>query len=161
MQLLIDQIREQFPSITFRADKRFYWSPETGEVVYNHSAHGDTAAWALLHETSHALLSHSTYSNDFQLLEMEVAAWEHAKSLAKKFRLSAMDEDHIQDCLDTYRDWLHKRCLCPKCGIRSFQQNAYSYSCHNCSASWKVTPSRFCRAYRLSSGSETLSSVSY
>lgn len=156
MHSLINQLSTQFPDITFRADKRFYWSPETNEVVYNRTASGESAGWSLLHETSHALLKHSSYSNDFQLLEMEVAAWERAKKLADEFQLPAINEDHIQDCLDTYRDWLHKRCLCPKCGIRSFQQDTNSYSCHNCSASWKVTPSRFCRAYRLSSDAESL-----
>ncbi len=155
MQQLIIRLAEEFPAIIFRADKRFYWSPETQEVVYNVTATGDEARWALLHETSHALLNHSNYKNDFELVEMEVAAWEYAKQLATRLRLEAIDENHIQDCLDTYRDWLHKRCLCPRCGIRSFQQSAKQYSCHNCSSTWRVTPSRFCRAYRLNTSTET------
>jgi hypothetical protein len=149
MQSLIHRLQSQFPTICFRADTRFYWSPEKSEVVYKANARGHEARWALLHETSHALLHHSSYRNDFELVEMEVAAWERAKTLAAELQLDAIDEDHIQDCLDTYRDWLHKRCLCPECGTRSFQQDAQHYNCHNCATTWQVTPSRFCRSYRL------------
>ena len=148
MQQLISKLQAQFPDIAFTQGSRFYWSPESHEVVYNAAADGDGALWAILHETSHALLRHRTYTNDFELLKMEVAAWEKAKDLARTLRIQPIDENHVQDCLDTYRDWLHKRCLCPRCANRSFQKDSEHYSCHNCSTTWKVTPSRFCRAYR-------------
>jgi hypothetical protein len=149
MQSLIHKLHGQFPAITFRADSRFYWSPEKSEVAYKANARGNSAEWALLHETSHALLGHHTYRNDFELVEMEVAAWERAKELSAELQLGTIDENHVQDCLDTYRDWLHKRCLCPECGNRSFQQDPEHYSCYNCATTWHVTPSRFCRSYRL------------
>jgi hypothetical protein len=149
MQSLILKLESKFPNITFRADTRFYWSPEKYEVAYKANAKNKSANWSLLHETSHALLNHSSYRNDFELVEMEVAAWERAKELANELYIGTIDENHIQDCLDTYRDWLHKRCLCPQCGNRSFQQDTEHYSCHNCSTTWHVTPSRFCRSYRL------------
>jgi hypothetical protein len=149
MQPLISTLEKQFPAIAFKADTRFYWSPEKREVAYKVTSRGKGAIWSLLHETSHALLKHQTYRNDFQLVEMEVAAWERAKQLASELQLTEIDENHVQDCLDTYRDWLHKRCLCPSCGNRSFQQDARHYSCHNCATTWRVTPSRFCRSYRL------------
>lgn len=148
MQPLIHKLETQFPGITFLAGAKFYWSPENKQVVYKGEVSSDSSVWALLHETSHGILGHNNYRNDFELVEMEVAAWERAKQLAEDLALHQIDEDHIQDCLDTYRDWLHKRCLCPTCGNRSFQQDASHYTCHNCSATWQVTPSRFCRAYR-------------
>ena len=157
MQPLIIRLEALLPHITFRSAESFYWSPETHEVVYNNNATGRRATWSLLHETSHALLNHRSYSNDFELVEMEVAAWERAKELAASMEVGSIDENHIQDCLDTYRDWLHKRCLCPECGNRSFQTDTQHYSCHNCSTSWQVTPSRFCRAYRLVKESPSLS----
>lgn len=155
MQPLIDNLLVRFPELSFRADNHFYWSPEKREIAYRATASDKGAVWSLLHEASHALLAHQTYRNDFELLEMEVAAWEHAKQLAVQLELGAIDENHIQDCLDTYRDWLHKRCLCPTCGSRSFQQDERHYVCHNCTTNWRVTPSRFCRSYRLIKGAST------
>lgn len=151
MQTLVSQLKATFPDLRFRDDDQFCWSPETGEVVYDRTAKGAKANWALLHETSHALLNHRSYSSDFTLVTMEVAAWDYAQRLAKQLKLDSIDENHIQDCLDTYRDWLHKRCLCPQCGTRSLQKNSRQYNCYNCTANWSVTPSRFCRVYRLTS----------
>jgi hypothetical protein len=151
MQSLVKILTLRFPELTFRAGQHFYWSPENQEIVYSETTRekNKTAAWSLLHETSHALLGHKNYQNDFQLVSMEVEAWERAKQLTHELALDEIDENHVQDCLDTYRDWLHKRCLCPNCETRSFQTTAEQYSCHNCGAQWHVTPSRFCRAYRL------------
>lgn len=149
MQQLIGKLRSQFPEIGFRQDARFVWSPEQNQVTYRSDVDNTEGIWALLHETSHALLGHNNYQNDFELLTMELDAWERAKLLAKEFDAPEIDENHIQDCLDTYRDWLHKRCLCPSCGARSFQEGCGKYSCHNCTTSWNVSQSRFCRTYRL------------
>ncbi len=148
MHELAKSLATAFPHLAFRPGKKFYWSATSSEVVYNTNASGDTAIWALLHETSHALLRHRSYTNDFELIEMEVAAWERAKQLAQKLGLPAIDEDHQQDCLDTYRDWLHKRCLCPHCGTKNLQSDSRHYRCFNCDTQWRVTPSRFCRTYR-------------
>ncbi len=148
MQEVTKTLSEQFPHLSFKAGRGFYWSAPTGEVVYSRSAQGDQAIWSLLHETSHALLTHQSYGNDFELIEMEVAAWEHAKGLASRLGLPTIDEGHLQDCLDTYRDWLHKRCVCPNCGTKSLQSTSQAYRCFNCSTQWRVTPSRFCRTYR-------------
>jgi hypothetical protein len=95
------------------------------------------------------MLGHQTYRSDFELLLLEVAAWDKAKQLAASQGIT-MDEEHIQDCLDTYRDWLHERSTCPRCGTVSLQASPSEYNCHNCSASWQVSKSRFCRPYRLS-----------
>lgn len=151
MQPLIKQLEALLPDVVFTLGTRFYWSPKTREVFYSDTDSDDTnAIWALLHETSHALLGHRSYRNDFELIEIEIAAWEKAKGLAQQLQLPKIEEDHIQDCLDTYRDWLHKRCVCPHCSSRSFQKDARHYQCHNCHSVWKVTASRFCRTYRLS-----------
>ena len=146
---LVKQLASIYPDIAFRAGSKFYWSPETNEVVYNRRLNSLQAQWALLHETSHALLNHKTYHNDFQLVEMEMSAWERAKQLASELNMTEIDENHIQDCLDTYRDWLHQRCLCPTCKTRCLQTTSTLYQCHNCGSEWRVSASRFCRAYRL------------
>src|SRR6185437_9952408 len=126
--------------------QRFYWSPKDLKVFYKLDIQ-PTYRWKLLHEVGHALLNHQTYQSDFELLQLEVAAWQQAEAVAQDFKIK-INSDYIQDCLDTYRDWLHKRSTCPSCGTRSLQEAADRYRCFNCQTTWHVSPSRFCRTYR-------------
>lgn len=152
MEKLIAELRRSYPRLSFMPGRQFYWSPETGDIFYQENASGQRATWSLLHETGHALLSHKNYKADFELLRLEVAAWERARRLAADVGIT-IDEDHIQDCLDTYRDWLYKRSICPKCTTKCLQQGDFvHYRCFNCHTVWRVTASRFCRAYRRHKG---------
>jgi hypothetical protein len=148
MQQIITKLKNLFPALSYKPGELFCWSPETDEIIYKEDAEGARAIWSLLHETGHALLEHAAYKADFELLKLEVAAWDKARELAEKLDLE-IDENHIQDCLDTYRDWLYKRSICPKCTAKCLQQNDYvHYRCFNCHTMWRVSASRFCRAYR-------------
>ena len=152
MQRLIKTLQKQFPELHFRAGQRFSWSPKTGEIIYKKAAHGEQAQWSLLHETGHALLGHRSYEADFELIRLEVEAWERAKLIAQEVGIK-IDEGHIQDCLDTYRDWLYKRSICPNCSTKALQQDDFvHYRCFNCNTKWRVSASRFGRAYRRHSG---------
>jgi hypothetical protein len=148
MQPHIDRLRRLYPELRFTPAKQFYWSPETQEIFYNSAASGRQALWSLLHESGHALLGHSSYQADVELLRLEMEAWERAKQLAVGLDVT-IDEDHIQDCLDTYRDWLYKRSICPACGTKCLQQGDFvHYRCFNCHTVWKVSGDRFRRSYR-------------
>jgi hypothetical protein len=148
MEKIIKHLRDRFPTLEYKEGTTFYWSPKTNQVFYSKKSDEPTSIWSLLHETSHALLGHTTYKTDFELLRLEVAAWEKAKQLSGELGI-VIDESHIQDCLDTYRDWLYARSICPYCNNKSLQQSDLRhYQCFNCHAVWNVTPSRFCRAYR-------------
>jgi hypothetical protein len=148
VQKLLEALQLAYPKLKFTSGEKFYWSPETQEVFYKTDGGVEKDEWALLHETGHALLGHTSYKTDVELLKMEIAAWEKAHELGKELNI-IIDENHVQDCLDTYRDWLHARALCPTCKTRCLQKNSgHEYRCHNCHTSWKVTPSRFCRPYR-------------
>ena len=148
MQTLLAELQSRFPELRFTPGKQFCWSPETGEIIYKQAARGKQAVWSLLHETGHALLGHQGYTADFELLRLEADAWEQARQLAQGLALE-IDEEHIQDCLDTYRDWLYKRSICPNCGVQCLQQGDYvHYRCFNCHKVWRVTANRFGRAYR-------------
>ena len=148
MEHTIKVLLARFPHLKYKEGSVFCWSPETKQIIYTTKSKEPSPVWSLLHETSHALLEHTGYKTDFELLRLEVAAWEEAKKLASELGLS-INEDHIQDCLDTYRDWLYARSICPYCNNKSLQQeNLRHYYCFNCHAVWKVTTSRFCRAYR-------------
>ncbi len=148
MLKLLARLRADFPAITFTEGESFYWSPKDKSVTYALvSTQPEIAGWSLLHEVSHGALGHTHYHSDFELVQLEVAAWQHAVRLARKYKVR-IDPEHVQDCLDTYRDWLHRRSTCPECGTVSIQSDPKTYKCFNCSAVWHVSNSRFCRPYR-------------
>lgn len=141
--------RNLLKNITFVPAKSFYWSPKDQTIHVDEAAlNTEIGQWALLHEVGHAKLNHADYHSDFQLLALEVSAWQEAEKLAKS-RGMQIDEDHIQDCLDTYRDWLYARSTCPTCRLNSLQVDTNTYSCPNCHTTWSVSRSRFCRPYRM------------
>lgn len=145
---ILPELQKDFPDITFKNGDSFLWSPRERKISY--TTHQDVAehgVWALLHEVSHAALGHVHYDNDFELLKLESTAWQYAKKLGKKYNVS-IDGEHIQDCLDTYRDWLHKRAKCPNCEVISLQRTDKLYQCFNCKTTWSVPNSPLCRVTR-------------
>lgn len=144
----VEYTQSLVPNATFKSGSNFQWSPQDQTIIYKaDSLDTDAGEWSLLHETAHALLGHTAYKTDFELLLLEADAWKKAKEIAHDLNTS-IDEDHIQDCLDTYRDWLHRRSTCPTCGTTGLQHTPSEYRCHNCRSSWEVTAARFCRPYR-------------
>lgn len=143
------QLSQKFPDLSFKVGKNFMYSPKH-KVVYYHPDRIKTnhGILALLHEVGHALLGHQTYELDIELLDMEVAAWEKAKYLAKEYRLE-IDEKHINDCLETYRIWLYKRSSCPICSNTSLQSSANEYQCFLCDARWQVAQTRTTQPRRM------------
>lgn len=146
MDTLLKKIAADFPQLSFKCGPEFYWSPQEKTIYYTKDA-SPTAPWTLLHEVSHGVLNHQTFLSDFQLLQLELAAWVKAKELAIKYAIE-IEENHIEDCLDTYRDWLHKRSLCPGCCIKSLQTSPGVYTCFNCNKEWRVSTNRLGRPYR-------------
>lgn len=142
------QIAKDYPQFSFKPGPQEHWSPRTKTITYSDSEPTEELRYGLLHELAHALLDHSTYHSDFELLKMEAQAWELATKIGQKYGVK-LDEDHIQDCLDTYRDWLHRRSQCPACGMHVLQKDSQSYQCFNCDTAWKVSSRRFARSYRL------------
>jgi hypothetical protein len=145
LQSLVTRLQQDFPKARFQKADDSRWSPEEQTVYYKENAsHSD---WSLLHETGHMVCDHQTYESDIDLLQMEVAAWERAKQLAATCGLH-IDQEYIEKCLDSYRDWLHKRSRCPECAQAGVERAAGSYRCINCGFAWQVSPDRFCRVYR-------------
>lgn len=148
MKSTLNKLKADYPNLTFVAGDVFLWSPEKKTVYYVSDKNNEPASeWSLLHEVSHGILNHTNYRSDFDLIKLEVEAWDYANSLASKYGV-IINKEHIQDCLDTYRDWLHRRSTCPTCGTVSPQKSDTKYVCINCSSEWKVSSSRFCRPYR-------------
>jgi hypothetical protein len=149
MEKLLATLKKDFPRLSFAPAEVFSWSSRKQTVNYALSPADPTqAVWSLLHEMGHALLGHTTYQTDFELVKLEAAAWDKAAALGQQYG-HLIDIDHIQDCLDTYRDWLHQRSTCPTCTITSLQKDQHTYSCYNCGTEWHVSRSKLCRPYRL------------
>lgn len=144
---LLNKLKKDYPQFEFKAGRQENWSPKFKTVTYKQNQHLKLVKYGLLHELAHALLGHSNYQTDFELLKMEAEAWELAAKISQKYSV-VIDVEHIQNCLDTYRDWLHKRSECPVCGTHTLQPNTKSYRCFNCGHSWQVSPQRFVRPYR-------------
>ncbi len=146
---ILNKCKKQLPDIHFLEAETFYWSPQNNTIYLNSVAlESVEGQWALLHESAHALLAHQNYQTDAGLLMLEVEAWQGAQEMGKKLDV-IIDEEHIQDCLNTYRDWLYARSTCPTCTLNSLQIDKTTYACLNCSCQWSVSASRFCRPYRL------------
>lgn len=140
---------KQFPNIDFMSAQRFVWSPKKQVVYYdNRRLKTQAGQIALLHEIGHALLKHQTYEYDIDLINMEVEAWDEARRLAKQFKVS-LNEEHINQCLETYRIWIYKRSRCPECSNISLQQTPTSYACFNCGSSWQVAQSKTVQPRRM------------
>lgn len=147
MEKLLEKLILDFPDFGFISSNHFKWSPMNRTIDYDSRTTDKDSVWALFHELAHGVLDHQAYSLDVELLLMEAEAWHTAQELARRYDLK-IDDNHIQDCLDTYRDWLDQRSTCPLCGNTSLQQSVRDYRCFNCQSVWQVSTSRFCRSYR-------------
>lgn len=144
---LLKRLKSDYPDVGLKKSDRFSWDPSTKTIYYDPS--GQDPKWSLLHEAGHMTKQHSVYKGDLSLLTMEVEAWDEAKRLAKIYG-ETIEQDHIEDCLDSYRDWLYKRSQCPNCSLNGVEKSTGNYRCLNCRHQWTVTENRFCRVYRKS-----------
>jgi hypothetical protein len=144
---LINRVKADYPQFKFKSGAQEHWSPKTKTITYEANTFTDNCDYGLLHELAHALLGHNSYKTDFELLKLESLAWQKAAEIGLKYGVK-IDDDHIQNCLDTYRDWLHRRSKCPTCGVHVMQTNTSTYKCFNCSSTWSVSSGRFARSYR-------------
>ena len=140
---LPERLVHYLPGVTFIRGENFSWNPETNSVEYR----TDGTASALLHEFGHALLKHHTYSRDIELIGMERDAWLVARRIALELDIE-LDEDDIEDHLDTYREWLHARSSCTHCSETGLETAKHIYQCLSCGARWRVNDARNCQLRR-------------
>lgn len=126
--VLLQRLKTDYPSFVFKSGKKFAFKyPKT--ITIGPAEPFDDLL--LLHEVSHAILKHQDYNEDLERIKMESAAWEKSKELANKYGLE-MNEELVQDELDSYRDWLHKKSRCPICGLTRYQTTDRQYHCPRC-----------------------------
>lgn len=107
-----------------------------------------------LHELGHAICGHKDYTTHVKRLKIESEAWQTAKTVLKKYYnkaktlqenpkttatgnklmeiLPKWDDNYMEDCLDSYRDWLHTKSKCKKCGQTRYQTKDGEYHCPFC-----------------------------
>ena len=140
----VERLERDYKEIEFRwGCSRFSYQLRNGKkVVFLGPAQPNFALLAL-HELGHALCGHKDYSTHVQRLKIESEAWERAKTVFSKYQIMAdapeWDEDFVQAEMDTYRDWLHTKSRCKKCGLTRYQTENGEYHCPRCE--------NFCLAY--------------
>lgn len=140
---LAKQLTQDFPEFHFVASDVTMWDPSTATIRYNPD---DTVA-ELLHELGHGTLGHNDYRRDIALLGYERDAWQKAISVAADYEVE-IDDEAVQDHLDTYRSWLHARSVCPTCQQNGVQIADSTYRCIDCHAEWSVNEARTCALRR-------------
>ncbi|MFZ1242786.1 MAG: hypothetical protein WAQ22_01430 [Candidatus Saccharimonas sp.] len=142
---LIQQLTTRSPAVVFMPGDTFAWQPQAKTILYKT---GVRQGWQLLlHEYGHAVLDHMSYPQDITLLAMERDAWATAANIAHELNLT-IDDLIIDQHLDSYRDWLHARSLCPTCGSTGIQQSNGDYQCPACHHQWQANEARTCALRR-------------
>lgn len=148
MENLLQNLKASHPSLTFEVGETFCWIASESLITYKTTG-SDSDSWSLLHELGHARLRHSDYTSDADLLRKELDAWQEALRISTDQAI-VIDPDHIESCLDSYRDWLNKRSTCPMCNLQGVQKPSRAYACINCKHTWRVSRELLCRPYRRS-----------
>ena len=107
-------VKSSYPDFSFRPGKKFLFRPKRSIFYQTSLAPGENFRLLLLHELSHALLGHFSYDTALSRLKIERDAWAKTRLLCKEFSVP-FDASFAEDNLDTYRNWVHKKTLCPTC----------------------------------------------
>lgn len=145
---IFSKLLSDFERYAFIKGDGFAWSANKLQITYSAASSADDI-WSILHEIAHAELAHTSYLLDIELLKQEVAAWEFAKAHLAPTYGNVIADEFIQEHLDTYRQWLHRRSLCPDCQQNGFQVSQNTYSCSNCRCLWRVNDARLCGLQRI------------
>lgn len=148
IDVFITTLSSDFSAYKFVPSDYFCWSSRDQAIYYDQEmAESKSGLEQLFHELGHATLGHTTFTSSIQLVKMESEAWQKAVQIAKAYDF-IIDEGAIERSLNTYRDWLHRRSLCPKCDSTSLELDMNHYRCFNCSEQWKVPDDQRRRCYR-------------
>lgn len=130
---LLEALKTDYPHLQFAAGKDDSWSPQKQQVNYREPIDPHH----LLHEVGHAVLGHTDYRLDIELLKIEADAWAKAQEIAPNYGFR-IERSLVDSRLETYKHWLLKQSLCPECRLVGIQGNDRLYSCPNCQTRWSV-----------------------
>jgi hypothetical protein len=80
----IKRLSQDYPGFIFKAGKQEHWSPKTKTIIFN----PNRPCFGVLHELAHAILDHSDYHGDFELLKLESDAWELAAKIGQSLTMN-------------------------------------------------------------------------
>ena len=121
-------LQNNYPKFTFIDGDKFTFRPPKTIII---GPPEPNDALLLLHELGHALSDHNDYNTHIERLKIETEAWSVAKKLCQEYNVP-YDEDFVEAQLDTYRDWLHTKSICKKCGLTRCQSQSGKYYCPLC-----------------------------
>ncbi len=139
----VERLERDFPGMEFRwGCQRFsYREIKSKKTVFLGQPQPNFGLLAL-HEVGHGLSGHKDYKTLIQRLKNESEAWERAKTLLLQYRerthsdeqnkIPIWDEEFVQTQLDTYREWIHTKTQCKKCGLTMYQTGDSSFHCPRC-----------------------------
>lgn len=145
---IIKTLQRDYPEYSFEAADGFWWSATKETIFYDPKA--TNSLYFTLHELSHAILGHSGYKRDIELLRLERDAWDYAASILSKTYDISFQSSIVQENLDTYRQWLHARSTCPECDTTGIQSKNDLYRCLACGHKWRVNEAKLCALRRYS-----------
>lgn len=157
-EAFVRQLERDFKEVKFKWNApRFSYRLKNGVPTVFLGPACPNFALLALHELGHVLCKHKDYKVDVQRVKIESEAWERAKTVLLKYQKQAeiadgqkgsgfkkaengeiaeilpeWDEDFAQEELDTYRDWLHMKSKCRKCGLTRYQTEDGEYHCPRC-----------------------------
>lgn len=130
----VARLKTDFSRFRFREGKRFAFRPPRTiifEPIVDYRKMQEKYKLSVLHELGHAILEHKNYATDPERLRMESEAWEKARELCLHYHI-LYDSEYAEGELDTYREWLHRKSCCPKCGLTRYQTHDGNYHCPLC-----------------------------
>lgn len=126
---LVERVQRDYPQLRFKAGKKFTFRPPRTIIFVRTEQIGGQLQ--LMHELGHVRLEHRFFRTDVERLKMERAAWEEAHKICEQYGV-AYDEEFVEQQLDSYREWLHRRSQCPVCGLTRYQSGSGEYHCPGC-----------------------------
>lgn len=140
-QKFVRLLERDYKEVEFRwGQPRFSYRLKNGKKVVFLGEPQPNFGLLALHELGHALCEHKDYNTHVERLKIESEAWEMAKTVYSNYAtnthladiLPEWNEDIVQEKLDTYREWLHNKSLCKKCGLTMYQTKDGKYHCPRC-----------------------------
>ena len=126
-QNLLIRLSSDFVDISFKESDIFKWSYKEKTIYFNPLEKYTVFSISLLHELAHATLK--------------------TKEPCEKYNIT-FNENFAENNLDTYRNWLHLRSLCPDCKVNGMQLSNLNYRCLACFREWTNNDSRFKRLHK-------------
>ena len=133
MRELLARLRADYPGLRFREGRKFAFRPPRTVTYERFDVEADNVyqKMQMLHEMGHALLKHQRWTTDVERVKMESAAWAKAAELAERYGVE-YEAEFAETELDSYRNWLHQRSVCGRCGLTRYQTPDGEYHCPQC-----------------------------